>query len=331
MTSATSSLGDILRLRAPFFWGLSDLRSRMVDAGFWPADQLHAVNSKGQHFRLCGTTFKPQPKSTRPQAWLVDESDCFWGHFKLPAAPSSELSVYVEEALMRECPLPTDKALIAWAAEPEGSGWKVRWGVCRRASVESAIREAGLPPSTYCFLVKSDRAWPVWPQSRQQLAKRQTWWDTLGVGILVAAACAIMALATFPAALQRQAVTQAVALIDELEPQVAPLRQHMEVLSNNTVLIESLRQMQAGVVSHSQVVEALSEALPDDTWLERIDINGKEIRFTGLTNNASELLAHLSRHPQLAEVRATSASVRDNADNKERFSFEARWRTESGQ
>jgi hypothetical protein len=48
----------------------------------------------------------------------------------------------------------------------------------------------------------------------------------------------------------------------------------------------------------------------------------------GLAANATELVGQLGRQPGLVDVRATGANVRDAALNKERFTFEMRWRAE---
>lgn len=113
-----------------------------------------------------------------------------------------------------------------------------------------------------------------------------------------------------------------------LEPKAAPLRQQLDELRQQSLLADELRQSIGTDLPLASVVDRLSETLPDDAWLDRIEINGSEIRIMGLTGNATELIAHLGRQPALAEARATVASVRDNTLNKERFTFEMRWRGE---
>jgi general secretion pathway protein L len=72
------------------------------------------------------------------------------------------------------------------------------------------------------------------------------------------------------------------------------------------------------------LLDTLAAALPDDTALDRLDINGAEIRIGGLTSNATDLLSLLSKNPNFSSAKATNAAVRDNATNKERFTFELR-------
>ena len=76
----------------------------------------------------------------------------------------------------------------------------------------------------------------------------------------------------------------------------------------------------------ASVLDRLAVALPDDTWLDRFEVNGDQIRVTGLTSNAADLMARVSKQPDFADVRATAATVRDETQNKERFGFEMRWR-----
>jgi len=53
--------------------------------------------------------------------------------------------------------------------------------------------------------------------------------------------------------------------------------------------------------------------------------------FRFIAEEVRELLAQLGRQPGLADARATGANVRDTALNKERFTFEMRWRAEGVQ
>src|SRR5690606_25574681 len=102
----------------------------------------------------------------------------------------------------------------------------------------------------------------------------------------------------------------------------------MDELRQQAQLAEELRKNASTDLPLASVIDALSTAIPADTWLDRIEVNGSEIRITGLTSNATELVGQLGRQPGLVDVRATGANVRDAALNKERFTLEMRWRTE---
>ena len=69
-----------------------------------------------------------------------------------------------------------------------------------------------------------------------------------------------------------------------------------------------------------------AQALPSDAWLDRLEASDRQVRMMGLTSDATELMARLSRVPEFSELRATAPTVRDEGQNRERFSFEFTWR-----
>ena len=152
--------------------------------------------------------------------------------------------------------------------------------------------------------------------------------DGAGVVLLLVLLAALALPALMPLVLKRQAVVRAVSHVSSLEPQAAPLRQKMDELRRQALLAEELRKNASADVPLASVIDALSVAIPADTWLDRIEVNGSEIRITGLTANATELTSSIARAPGLADVRSTGANVRDGTLNKERFTFEMRWRGE---
>ena len=86
----------------------------------------------------------------------------------------------------------------------------------------------------------------------------------------------------------------------ELEPR-ARTRRLSEIEAVDPPLADELRKSIAADVPLASVVEGLSAGLPGDTWLDRIEVNGHEVRITGLTSNATELIAHLSKQPGFAD------------------------------
>lgn len=169
---------------------------------------------------------------------------------------------------------------------------------------------------------------PVRGKAWQRQNTRQRWMDGAAFGLLLILSVSLALPALMPLVLQRQAVVRAVEHVNMLVPKAAPLRQKMDELRRQADIAEELRKNISVDMPLASVIESLSAALPGDSWLDRIEINGSEIRITGLTSNATELIAHIARQPGLTDVRATGANVRDGSLNKERFTFEMRWRGE---
>ncbi|MFN7856336.1 MAG: PilN domain-containing protein [Acidovorax sp.] len=310
-------------------WGLGELRRVLAERGFWPANSWVVMAADGQRWSVTGERLRKQAGKRKAAGVLVPESDCLWGTVELPAMPASALGGAVQEALWRVSPLPPDQILAAWRAEPApGDGWVIQWGMCRRNASEQLLARHGLRDGAAVFLPRQGRALAVRGQVWQSAVKRQRWMDAAAVTLLALVLIALSLPALMPLVLKRQAVVRAVQHVNVLVPQAAPLRQSMDELRRQADIAQDLRKNIALDLPLASVVDGLSAALPADTWLDRIEISGNEIRITGLTSNATDLIAHLGRQPGFADVRATAANVRDGSLNKERFAFEMRWRNE---
>ncbi|MBS0392340.1 MAG: PilN domain-containing protein [Comamonadaceae bacterium] len=310
-------------------WGFGDARRLLVERGLWPAAAPVLAAPDGARYRLAATRLRPAAGSARPQGLLVPEGDSLWGTLQLPDMPRRQLGQAVEEALWRVSPLPPDQVWCAWSAAPLAQGgWGVEWGACRRDQQGAALSHLGLAADAPLYLARAGQALPVrgagWPAQQ----RRQRWLDGLALLGLLCLAAALAMPALMPLALKRQAVVRAMQHVGDLEPKAAPLRPQLDELRQQAGVADNLRQAVASAdLPLASVIEALSEALPDDSWLERVEISGNDIRITGVAGNAGDLATRLGRHGGFVDVRASAASVRDSALGKERFTLEMRWRT----
>ena len=310
-------------------WGFGDFKRVLLEHGAWPAIASPAVSPDGQRWNVVGTRLLKRPGKHKAFSLLVPESDCLWGSLRLPAMPRHSLAVGVEEALWRVSPMPPQQIVAAWNAEPlTGGGWAIHWGMCRRNAVAEQLEQHGLSHDAAVYLEHQGRAVAVRGAAWKKHDLRQRWADWGGVVIIVAFIAAVSLPALMPLILKRQAVVRAVEHVSQLEAKAAPLRQKMDELRRQADVADELRKNASTDLPLASVIDTLSAAIPADTWLDRIEVNGNEIRITGLTANATELIAQLGRQSSLADVRATGANVRDATLNKERFTFEMRWRGE---
>jgi len=312
-------------------WGFGDLRRILVENGVWPSLGRVAVSTDGRRWAVAETRLRARSGASKAAALLVPESECLWGTAQIPDMPRQALESAVEEMLWRVSPLPREQIVAAWQATPDSQGgWSVEWGVCRRSDCDAWRAAQGLAVDAPVYLARQGRAFAVRGPRWQTQQRRQRWMNAvvLALALLVLGAVALPAL--MPLVLKREAVLRAVQHIGGVEPKAVPLRQQLDELRQQAALAQELQQNLGKDLPLASVIDALSQALPDDTWLDRIEVNGSEIRISGLTGNATELAAHLGRQPAFAEARASVASVRDNTANKERFTFEMRWRGEGG-
>jgi general secretion pathway protein L len=310
-------------------WGLGDLKRVLMEHGAWPAFTSLAAASDGARWAVIGGRICKRPGNRKVTSLLVSEAESLRGTVQLPPMLRSSLAAAVDEALWRVSPLPPDQIVAAWDAEPNASGgWAVHWGMFKRSTRDQMLAAQGLSTEAAIFLLRQGRVIPVRDRAWQRQSIRQRWMDSAALGLLLTLLLSLSLLALMPLILKRQAVVRAVEHVNVLVPKAAPLREKMDELRRQAAVAEELRKNINIDMPLASAIEGLSVALPGDSWLDRIEINGSEIRISGLTSNATELIAHLGRQPGLAEVRATGANVRDGTLNKERFTFEMRWRGE---
>lgn len=312
-------------------WGFGDLKRVLMEHGVWPAIPSLAVATDGARWSITGMRLRKRANGRRATSLILPETDCLWGTVQLPDMPRRSLAGGVEEALWRVSPVPPDQIVAAWHAEPQAQGgWVVEWGMCRRSIVDQQLAQHGFVAGAPVYMARQGRALPVHGNAWYKQRTRQRWVDGLTAGVLLLALVALSLPALMPLVLKRQAVVRAVVHVGSLEPKAAPLRQKMDELRGQAAMAEELRKSASTDMPLASVIDGLSAAIPADTWLDRIEVSGLEIKITGLTANATDLIGHLARQPGFTDVRATAANVRDSVLNKERFTIELRWRGEGG-
>ena len=312
-----------------FVWGLGDLKRAFIEHGWWPSRRHVGVAADGSRWSFFGSSGRPCSDNREPNCLAISESECLWGQTRLPQMHRASLDAAVREALWRQSPLPPEQIVFAWRCEPDSAGgWTVEWGLCRRSLQDDMRRQSNLDGRALTFLLRSGRALVVRDDALQRRDRLQRVTDWAVSLMLISMLLAVSTLALMLVILKRQAVVEAMLQVTALEPKASPLRRQLETLRSQAAVSTELRRGAETSVPSASVVEALSAALPDDSWLDRIDINGDEIRISGMTPNANALIAIIARNASLADVRATAPNVRDTALNKERFAFEMHWRGE---
>ncbi|QTD45046.1 PilN domain-containing protein [Ottowia testudinis] len=328
---STIRVKPAVRLRAAWdrlAWGLSELRRTLIARGMWPASSIQAVSLVGRPVRIIGTRVVSAGAAHDATSLLVPHEAGLWGEFRLPDMPRRSLAAAVHEAMWRVSPLPPDQVVSVWRSEPDADGgWLITWGLCPNAILEQGLVQTSLPADAPVYLARTDdEALSVHGPAMAEQDRRQRRLDLLYVSVLLVLAAALALPALMPLVLKRQAVVRAVQHVSTVEPMAAPLRVQLDELRQQARVAQELRQSIDHSLPLASVLDRLAVALPDDTWLDRFEVNGDQIRISGLTSNAADLMARVSKQPDFAEVRATAATVRDDAQNKERFGFEMRWR-----
>lgn len=98
------------------------------------------------------------------------------------------------------------------------------------------------------------------------------------------------------------------------------IRTELETLeSGGRYLYERKLAMPANLV----ILDELTRLIPDDTWLNRFELEGRELRIQGESSNTSQLIGLLEQASMFTGVSFTSPVTINPRSNKERFSLTA--------
>lgn len=312
-------------------WGLGDLRRWLGEKGLWPQVTRLATTPAGARWRVAGEN-RRRIEGGAPEALMLDGSQVLWGELSLPPVGRAALDSAVEEALWRVSPLPPDQIITAWRVCPNVSGaWQVVWGICPSQVVKQGLVQAQLPEDAPVFLAESeDRAVLARGPATSERNRQQRRLDAVALGVLALVVVALMVPLIVPLALKRQAVVRGMAHMSAVEPMAAPVRKKLDELHQLAKLSEALAAERQQSLPVASTLNRLAERLPDDAWLDRLEASDRQVRIMGLANNATELMTHLSKVPEFGDLHTTAPTVRDEGQNRERFSFEFGWRDVAG-
>lgn len=186
------------------------------------------------------------------------------------------------------------------------------------APVEAALREAGLGPVARIDVLGED-ARPLGldlagaGRSRPRRAGRRA-------AFALGAVAALLALALFGVETRR--ASERVERLADAVFQARAAARRVETAATAATGDAALVAYRAKAAAPSALaaLAAVTDALPDDTYLDRLGLDGREVTATGLSKRATALVALIDAHPRLARPRFTAPITRVE-DGLERFSL----------
>ena len=123
---------------------------------------------------------------------------------------------------------------------------------------------------------------------------------------------------------QQQAQTRLDEALDELRArahEVGNLRDRLAVAKAQADRLTALKQS-----AHSPLVllDALTEQLDDQTWLQGFDLRGGGLTLRGITTSPATLIETLEASAMLQDVRFDAAITRDRRSQGDRFNINAK-------
>ena len=106
----------------------------------------------------------------------------------------------------------------------------------------------------------------------------------------------------------------------DIARQVQPLIAEKEKILERTRFLAEKRHSKLPVIN---VLEELTNILPDDTFLERMTIRGDELQINGESDSATTIIQLLEKSDYFQNAQPRSPVTKDAATNKERFFISA--------
>lgn len=221
-------------------------------------------------------------------------------------------------------PFSPDDSVWGWSDRTQEDGRLiVRLAISSRALVEPYLAKRGVsglsdvevwaPPADEMLVIGG------FGENARRLRNQKRSRNVLAAMALVV--CAVILLILSPFLLLRAQAMDAQLRYAALEAEAAPAIETRERLLHASTRLERILQAHHSQIDLVVLLARLTELIPDNAYLERLEINGRQVRIGGVASNAAMLLDQLGSHDGFKDVRTPSAIAR-RADGTETFFIE---------
>jgi len=142
------------------------------------------------------------------------------------------------------------------------------------------------------------------------------------LALIILAAGIAAAIAVTPTAQLRLRAIEALAAYTGLQQRTEPLLKQRAAFLQSAERATALGGMLGNRVDVLQALDVLTKALPDDTSLQMLQVQGTKVTLSGQTSNVAALMQKLSTQTGLKDVKAPSGTARPPGAQKENFTIE---------
>lgn len=315
-------------LRAGWDWWLAELRglvpARLSDR-LGAGDQIVARPQPGGRFEVLarGVVLPPERRKGVSATLAVAPRDCLIRELRLPALARADLERLVTLDADRLMPFPPGEAVVA--VEPGA----------READGRQRVTIAALPRPLAAALLDAAAAarievrrfgvagaggvrfdfLPALRQGRHSgLRPAQRWWAM--VGLLFALNLAVLVVRDVRAT---RALEELVAANGERAATARQLR--ARVMAEDARRQAQVAQRRA--TDPLPLLAALTRALPDGAWVQRLGWDGAQLRLAGFKRAEVDVVAAMRRVPGLGQVRSSGADIAARQEQGEPFDVTA--------
>ncbi|KON79852.1 PilN domain-containing protein [Azoarcus sp. PA01] len=291
-----------------------------------PREPVRVLLPDGAEEVRSGATAVAAPASAQPKAVAVvlPEPNVLVRELRLPPLARAELREAVALEVASLSPFPTEQVVSGWRAELRGDRLHVRLALAARDQVAAFVaanaeRLGGKEPEVW-----ADATAPIVLDgyAEGERSARLVTDRTVLVALVAGAAMLALVLALIPVLQARERLEDAEARLAALEAETESLVASRNALALGNDRIRAVRAHLDERPEVLQLIETLSALLPDDAYLTRLEIQGRQVRIGGQAANASALMDMLGTLPEFHEVKAPAPISRVAGSDKESFVIE---------
>lgn len=249
----------------------------------------------------------------------------------LPLAARHDPGGVLRYELDRLTPFAPDEVFWTWRQEGRDtarSALRVRVSLLPKASLRApidALRRAGLPPAGLEATVPGGevRAIPMGEAAIAPSRRREAWRRRGLAAAGIACGGLAVAAAALPFALQSFALAAADRHIEALRPRVVEAEALRRRIAEARGGQDAFAAERARVGDALRTIAALTEILPDDTWLTELTLRQRKLTMAGRSAGAARLIGLLSADPTIRDAAFVAPVTRAEAGGGDAFSIRA--------
>lgn len=146
--------------------------------------------------------------------------------------------------------------------------------------------------------------------------------QTRAYGFILLSALLLGAIALTPSAQLLLRAREAVAKFDELQQRTRPVVALREKFVRSSERLKALEIAVGESATPLMVLDLLTRVLPDDTYVQTLQIEGTKVGVSGLTDNAADVMSRMAVAPGVVGLKASQAATRQPGATKESFGLE---------
>jgi general secretion pathway protein L len=249
----------------------------------------------------------------------------------LPLAAQHDPGGVLRYELDRLTPFAPDEVFWSWRQEGRDAArgsLRLRVSLLPKAALLApieALRRAGLPPAGIeaAGADGGTRALPLGEATGASSRRRQVWRRRGLAAAAIGCGGLAFAAAALPFALQSFALAAADRHIEALRPRVAEAEALRRRIAESRGGQDAFAAESARVGDALRAVAALTEILPDDTWLTELTLRQRKLTIAGRSAGAARLIGLLSSDPTIRDAAFAAPVTRAEGGGGDAFSIRA--------